>query len=168
MASEFAQRHPFRETNKPEERHNGSCYELVLAAIRQGQGEIYNRRHGNYDLRPTTQMPTECVPGRVAISPTICLSVSKSPQNVPKATKTDQKIDQKLFKNQSKRLPRSHFVPKAKFWADCKLRETKKRENLNPKIRPNCYKNHSKREVKSDFTLKRTFVYILVTIFNNC
>ena len=101
--------------HQPEERHNGSCYELVLAAIRQRQGEIYNRRHGNYDLRPTTQMPTECVPGRVAISPTICLSVSKSAQNVPKATKTEQKMDQKLFKNQSKRLPRSHFVPKAKF-----------------------------------------------------
>ena len=80
-------------------------------------------------------MPTECVPGRVAISLTICLSVSKSTENVPKATKTDQKNDQKCFKNQSRRLPKSHFVPKAKFWADCKPREmkkTKKNESQNP------------------------------------
>ena len=103
-------------------------------------------------------MPTECVPGRVAISLTICLSVSKSTENVPKATKTDQKNDQKCFKNQSRRLPKSHFVPKAKFWADCKPREMKKRKNLDPKIQPNCYKNQSKREVKSDFTLNLSFL----------
>ena len=78
-------------------------------------------------------MPTECVPGRVAISPTICLSVSKSTQNVPKATKTEQKIDQKWSKNQSQRLPKSHFVPKAEFSVDCKLGEGKKREKLDPK-----------------------------------
>ena len=103
-------------------------------------------------------MPTECVPGRVAISPTICLSVSKSTQNVPKATKTEQKIDQKWSKNQSQRLPKSHFVPKAEFWVDCKLGEGKKREKLDPKMRPNCCKNWSKREVKSDFTFKLIFV----------
>ena len=112
-------------------------------------------------------MPTECVSGRVAISPTICLSVSKTTQNVLKATKADQKNHQKWFKNQSRRLPKSHFVPEAQFWADCKPRERKNRENLDPKIRPNCCKNYSKREVKSDFTFNLIFVQILVTIFKH-
>ena len=108
-------------------------------------------------------MPTECVSGRVAISPTICLSVSKSTQNIQKVTKTCQKTFQKRFKNHSK----SHFVPEAQFGADCKPREQEKRENLNLKIRPNCCKNYSKREVKSDFTFKVIFVQILVTIFKH-
>ena len=112
-------------------------------------------------------MPTECVSGRVAISPTICLSVSKSTQNVAKATKTSKQINQKWFKNQSTTLPKSHFVPEAQFWADCKPREQKKGENLDTQIRPNCCKNYSKREVKRDFTFNLIFVQILVTIFKH-
>ena len=59
-----------------------------MAATRQGQREK-GRRHDNYELKPTTQMPTECVPGCMTISPTKCLSVSKS---IQKTTKSQSKI----------------------------------------------------------------------------
>ena len=50
-----------------------------------------------------------------------------------KQNKTDQKNIQKCFKNQSRRLPKSHFVPKAKFGTDCKPREMKKIKKWTPK-----------------------------------
>ena len=71
-----------------------------------------------------------------------------------------------MIQNQSKRLPNSHFVPKAEFWVDCKLGEEKKRENLDPKMRPNCCKNWSKRKLKAPL-LSSSFLYRFLSRFSN-
>ena len=100
-----------------------------MAATRQGQREK-GRRHDNYELKPTTQMPTECVPGCMTISPTKCLSVSK----------TIQKISKSQSKISPRGLPRPTLSLNPNFGQTASPEKRKIQKNWSPKSDQICAK----------------------------